>query len=85
MREKLINQGSSLTLDQAADIARTHELSQAQLESMSHNGTDSTVHAVVKKHKKHRYGMKPPPPTATTTTAATEAATTTETTRPSQK
>ena len=27
---------------------------------MSQNGTDSTDHAVVKKHKKHRYGMKPP-------------------------
>ena len=59
VREKLINQGSSLTLNQAADIAKIHELPQAQLTSMSQNGADSTVHAVAKNHKKHRYGMKP--------------------------
>ncbi|XP_062593874.1 uncharacterized protein LOC134255374 [Saccostrea cucullata] len=34
IREKLINEGSNLTLEKAIDIARTYELSQAQLKTM---------------------------------------------------
>ena len=35
IREKLINEGSDLTLDRAIDIARTYETSRAQLKSMT--------------------------------------------------
>ena len=59
VREKLINARSSLTLEQAADIARTHELSQAQLKSMGQNGADTQVHAVGKKQHKHRFNRQP--------------------------
>ena len=35
VRERLINQGSDLTLDKAIEIARLHEMSQHQLKTMS--------------------------------------------------
>ncbi|KAK3101540.1 hypothetical protein FSP39_004320 [Pinctada imbricata] len=35
IREKLINEGSGLTLEKAIDVARSYEMSQAQLKSMS--------------------------------------------------
>ena len=34
-REKLIHEGSDLTLEKAIDIARTEEISQAQLQTMA--------------------------------------------------
>ena len=34
IREKLINQGKDLTLGKAVEIARTYQLSRAQLKSM---------------------------------------------------
>ena len=41
VREKLIQEGSELTLEQAIDIARTYELAQEQLQTMV--GEDRTV------------------------------------------
>lgn len=43
IREKLIREGSELTLERCIDIARTHELSQAQCKAMDE---PSAVHAV---------------------------------------
>ena len=43
-REKLIQEGSGLTLEQAVDIARTQEISSAQLQTMA--GEDPKVQAV---------------------------------------
>ena len=43
-REKLIQEGSGLTLEQAVDIARTQEISNAQLQTMA--GEDPKVQAV---------------------------------------
>ena len=43
-REKLIQEGSGLTLEQAVDIARTQEISTAQLQTMA--GEDPKVQAV---------------------------------------
>ena len=49
VREKLLNVGSNLTLDKAIDIARSHELAQAQLKTIAggYNGPhEQTVHAI---------------------------------------
>ncbi|CAG2185889.1 unnamed protein product [Mytilus edulis] len=51
IREKLINEGSDLTLEKAIDIARTYELSKQQLRSM--NGEDTSIHALKKKPSAH--------------------------------
>ena len=48
VREKLINNGSDLTLEKALDIARTYELSQKQLQTM-HVGEDPNVNTIKKK------------------------------------
>ncbi|XP_060083295.1 uncharacterized protein LOC132562561 [Ylistrum balloti] len=45
VREKLINEGSELTLQKSMDIARTHEISQKQLKSMF-SQEDPKVHIV---------------------------------------
>jgi len=47
IREKLISEGSDLTLEKAVDIARTYELSKQQVKSM--NGEDSSIHALNRK------------------------------------
>ena len=44
IREKLINEGSDLTLEKAIDIARTYELSKQQLRTM--NGEDTPINAL---------------------------------------
>ena len=49
VREKLIREGSDLTLQTCIDIARTYELSNMQLKNMS--GEDQQVHSL-SKHKK---------------------------------
>ncbi|VDI35248.1 Hypothetical predicted protein [Mytilus galloprovincialis] len=51
LREKLINEGSDLTLEKAIDIARTYELSKQQLRSM--NEEDTSIHALKKKPSAH--------------------------------
>ncbi|XP_068728069.1 uncharacterized protein [Montipora capricornis] len=45
IREKLINQGKDLTLDKVVEIARTYELSRAQLESMEPHRTEA-IHSI---------------------------------------
>ena len=49
VREKLINKGNDLTLDKCMNIARTYELSQKQLKSMT-AGKDPNVYAVKSKY-----------------------------------
>ncbi len=46
VREKLIIQGADLTLEKAIQIARTYEKTQAQLESMSAENKEESVHIV---------------------------------------
>ena len=48
VREKLINEGSDLTLEKAGDIARTYELSQKHLQTM-HIGEDTNVNSINRK------------------------------------
>ena len=48
VREKLINEGSDLTLEKAVDIARTYELSQKHLQTM-HIGEDTNVNSINRK------------------------------------
>ncbi|CAC5380903.1 unnamed protein product [Mytilus coruscus] len=48
VREKLINEGSELTLEKALDIARTYELSQRQLQTMN-IGEDQNVNSINRK------------------------------------
>lgn len=60
VREKLINEGSELTLEKALDIARTFELSQKQLQTMN-VGEDPNVNAIKKKtiiKQQHGNGQK---------------------------
>jgi hypothetical protein len=45
--EKLIDEGSDLTLEKAIDIARTYELSKQQLTTM--NGEDTSINAISRK------------------------------------
>ena len=47
IREKLINEGSDLTLEKAIDIARTYELSKQQLKTM--NGEDTSINSLRRK------------------------------------
>lgn len=49
VREKLISEGSELTLQKCTDIVRTFELSQKQLKSMNSSGEDPNVNVIVKK------------------------------------
>ena len=48
VREKIINEGSDLTLGKALDIARTYELSQKQLHTMN-IGEDPNVNSINRK------------------------------------
>lgn len=48
VREKLINEGSDLTLEKALDIARTYEMSQKQLQTMN-TGEDPNVNVIKKR------------------------------------
>lgn len=55
VREKLINKGSELTLQQCIDITRTHELGKAQAQEIGH--AEDQVHSISKKSKR-RSGPK---------------------------
>ncbi len=46
VREKLLNVGSELTLEKAIDVARSHELAQAQLKTIASSMSTSCEHAV---------------------------------------
>ena len=46
VREKLIQEGSKLTVEQAIDIARSHELSPAQLQTMAGEDRSVEVHGL---------------------------------------
>lgn len=46
IQEKLIQKGTGLTLDKAIDIARTYELSLAQLQAISQDKLAATIHYV---------------------------------------
>ena len=52
VREKLLSHSADLTLDRAIDIARSHDLAQAQLKDMVGGGGPSgdAVHAVGRRH-----------------------------------
>lgn len=54
VREKLLNVGSDLTLDKAIDIARSHEIAQAQLKTIdgSSSSQEQAVHAIGKQSTK---------------------------------
>ncbi len=45
VREKLLNVGSELTLEEAIDVARSHELAQAQLKTIASSMSTSREHA----------------------------------------
>ena len=55
IREKLINEGSDLTLQKCTDIARTYEMSQAQVKVMAANPDSKSIDAV-----KHKIRKQPP-------------------------
>lgn len=57
VREKLINEGDDLTLDKCINIARTNELSQKQLKSMT-AGEDPNVYAVKSKYPRKQHPSK---------------------------
>ncbi len=46
VREKLLNVGSELMLEKAKDVARSHELAQAQLKTIASSMSTSREHAV---------------------------------------
>ncbi|RXN35724.1 Retrovirus-related Pol polyprotein from transposon 412 [Labeo rohita] len=46
VREKLLNMGSELTLEKAIDVARSHELAQAQLKTIASSMSTSREYAV---------------------------------------
>ena len=52
IREKLINEGSDLTLEKAIDIARTYVLSKQQLKTT--NGGDTSINALSRKAAQRR-------------------------------
>jgi hypothetical protein len=58
VREKLINKGAELTLENAIEMARTYEFSQAQLQYMAKPEETDSVHAIQKQRKKpqQRFG-----------------------------
>ena len=58
VREKLLNIGFELTLGQAIDIARSHELAQAQLKTIANGSTgmcEQTVHAIGRNVEKKKW------------------------------
>ena len=61
VREKLLNVGSEVTLDKAIDIARSHELAQAQMKNILRGSTcasrEQAVHAV-RQTSKHISGAQ---------------------------
>jgi len=71
VREKLLSHGAELTLDQAIDIARSHELAQVQLKEMVGNKypNNDAVHAIARRpeHRQTRtsYKARPREPAAT--------------------
>lgn len=61
VREKLINEGSELTLQKAEEITRLHEMSTAQLKTMADDSTASTsdaIHAINLKHNPNKNSDK---------------------------
>ncbi|KAL0968110.1 hypothetical protein UPYG_G00262530 [Umbra pygmaea] len=56
VREKLLSHGAELTLDQAIDIARSHELAQAQLKEMvgGRDLNNDAVHAIGRRPEQRR-------------------------------
>lgn len=64
VREKLINQGSDLTLEKAIEIAQVQEMSQAQLKTMADEDKSVTnsVNFVKKKESGSAHGNKSYPP-----------------------
>ena len=62
IREKLLNEGSDLTLDKAIQIAKTHEINQSQLQTIKHDkdgGATTTVEAITRRDKGRRYNATP--------------------------
>ena len=49
-QRKLIQEGSDLTLEKAIDIARTHEMSKVQLETMANE--DASIYCVNQRKQK---------------------------------
>lgn len=45
VREKLLKVGSDLTLEKAIDIARSHEMAQAQLKTIASSSTGCSCHS----------------------------------------
>ncbi|XP_073722699.1 uncharacterized protein [Misgurnus anguillicaudatus] len=58
VREKLLSVGSELTLDKAMDIARSHEIAQAQLKTFANSPHDQVVHAVNTRKESHKRTVK---------------------------
>lgn len=61
VREKLLSVGSELTLDKAMDIARSHEVAQAQLKTFANsacNPRDQVVHAVTAQRESQKRAKK---------------------------
>ena len=56
IREKLINEGSELTLQKCLDIARTYEMSQAQVQVMTGN---KTVDVIKRQRRAPTHPMRP--------------------------
>ncbi|XP_024117609.1 uncharacterized protein K02A2.6 [Oryzias melastigma] len=56
VREKLLSVGSDLTLEKAIDVARSHEIAQAQLKTFA--GNDHNVHAI-ERHSSKTASWKP--------------------------
>lgn len=53
VREKLLNVGSDLTLDKAIDIARSHEIAQAQMKTIDGSSSqEQAVHTIGKQFTK---------------------------------
>ncbi|XP_062619288.1 uncharacterized protein LOC134280858 [Saccostrea cucullata] len=61
IRDKLINEGSNLTLEKAIDIARTYELSQAQLKTMHEQ--DPMIDIIKRQKINHYTGQAKTKPT----------------------
>ena len=59
VREKLIQEGSKLTLEQAIDIARTHELSHAQLQTMAGEECSVEVHELNTRQNESKSNRNP--------------------------
>ena len=59
VREKLIQEGLKLTLEQAIDIARTHELSHAQLQTMAGEDRSVEVHGLNTRQNESKSNRNP--------------------------